>query len=840
MWLPPLPVGLIRNLFSRSRCRSRMHIRQDLRYAVRGLRRARGFTATVMITLGLGIGVNAAMFGAIDRLMFRPFPMLRDPGAVNRVYLQFGRDRRFTSSLYQYARYLDLARWTSSFSQHAAVSEWRLAVGPSDAGREQQTAGVSASFFAFFDLHPALGRFFDAAEDSVPRGADVAVVGYDYWQTTLGSRNVVGEKLQVGPLPLTIIGVAPKGFVGVSEGEPPVVFVPITTFAYMLNQGDASSFARSYHWDWMSMIVRRKPGVDIAAASADLTNAYLRSWDAQRLIDSWLPPSATRGPRAITGAVRIAGGPDAGLESSTLLWVGGVAVIVLLIACANVANLMVARVLRRRREIAVRLALGMGYRRLVTQFLIESSLLSIIGCLTGVVVAIWVGAALQRLVVHEGDLLDWQTLLIAAAFAAVASVLTSIGPAMLAVRGDLSSILRAGMREASYRRSRTRSSLLIAQGALSVVLLVGAGLFVRSLDNVRSQRLGWEPSSVLIVTPNYRGLVMDTAAATAFRARLLATAQSIPGVQFAARVNGLPFGTSTFSLFVNGIDSVQRLGRFNYQATTPDYFNVVQTHIVRGRGFTAGERGALGRVAVISESMARRLWPTQDALDRCFRLEADTMPCMTVIGIAEDAVQYSISDNERLLYYMPDEVPPSIRPGNRLLLRMASDAPAQEERVRRALQGVMPSPAYVTVSSLEGLVDSQRRSWRLGAQAFSAFGLLALLVAAVGLYAVIAYDVEQRTHELGVRLALGAQVWNIVRLVVEQAIAFATAGVALGIVAALVLGRWIQPLLFQESSRDPAILTGVAVTLSLVALVASAAPALRASRADPSVALRSD
>jgi predicted permease len=817
-----------------------MHIPQDLRYAARGLRRSPTFTATVMITLGLGIGVNAAMFGAIDRLMFRPFPMLRDPGAVHRVYLQFGRDKRITSSLYQYARYLDLERWTHSFSQYAAVSEWRLAVGPSDAGRERQTAGVSASFFTLFDARPALGRFFDASEDVVPRGADVVVLGHDYWQSAMGGRNVLGERLQVGPLLLTIIGVAPKGFVGVTEGEPPAVYLPITTFAYGLNQGDAKSFARSYHWDWMSMLVRRKAGVSVAEASADLTQAYVRSWNAQRLLDAWLPPAALRAPRAIAGAVRPAGGPDAGLESRTMLWVGGVAVIVLLVACANVANLLVARVLRRRREIAVRLALGIGHRRLAAYFLVESTLLAALGCLTGILVAVGGAAALQRLVVHDGALLDWQTLLLATAFAGAAGILTSIGPALLAVCGDLSSVLRAGMRESGYQRSRTRSTLLVAQGALSVVLLVGAGLFVRSLDNVRAQRLGWDPDPVLIVTPNYRGLVMDSAAMSAFGSRLLATAQSLPGVEYAARVNGLPFATSTFPLFVRGIDSVQRLGRFNYQWTTPDYFNVVQTRIVRGRGFTASERGSLGRVAVISESMGRRLWPGTDPLGQCFRLEADTMPCTTVIGIAEDAVQYSISDNERLVYYMPDEAPPSTRPGNRLLLRMSGNAAAQTERVRRALQSVMPAPAYVTVSTLEDLVDRQRRSWRLGAAAFSVFGALALLVAAVGLYAVIAYDVEQRRHELGVRIALGAQTWNIVRLVVEHAMAFAATGVTLGLVTALLVARWIQPLLFEESPRDPVVFGVVAVSLGVVALVASAAPALRASRADPSVALRSD
>jgi predicted permease len=374
-----------------------------------------------------------------------------------------------------------------------------------------------------------------------------------------------------------------------------------------------------------------------------------------------------------------------------------------------------------------------------------------------------------------------------------------------------------------------------------VALLVGAGLFVRSLDNVRGLRLGWDPGPVLIVTPNFRGLEMDTAAAAAFRRRLLETAQSIPGVEYAARVNGLPFATSTMTLHVAGIDSVARLGRFNYQASTPDYFKVVGTRIVRGRAFTASDRGEASRVAVVSESMAGLLWPGRDAIGQCLRLWSDTMPCTRVIGIAEDAVQYSISDNERLMYYMPDEQPPPVRPGRRLFLRMANaDAASQIERVRGALQRVMPAPAYVTVTALEDLVDAQRRSWKLGATMFAAFGALALIVAAVGLYGVIAYDVAQRTHELGVRIALGARSHDVVRLVVRDGLLFASAGVASGFFAALVASRWVQPLLFGESGTDPVVFATVGVAMGLVAIVASAAPAIRATRADPITALRSE
>jgi putative ABC transport system permease protein len=821
-------------------------IQQDIRYAFRGLRRSPGFTATVILTLGLGIGANAAMFGVIDRLMFRPFPYLRDPATVNRVYLQTtSRGRVNARSTFAYLRYLDLRRSTSSFSEYAAFSEWKLAVGDGDATRERTVAGVSASFFGFFDARPALGRFFDVAEDAVPRGASVAVLAYGFWQTEFGGRNVLGQSLQVGPLVTTIIGVAPKGFVGVVEGEPPAVILPITTYAYGLNQGDAQTFATRYNWDLLSVMVRRKPGITARSATSDLTNAFVQSRLAQRLTNSDVPPTNVERPRAIAGALKTAAGPDAGLESKTLLWVTGVAVIVLLIACANVANLMLARVLRRRREIAVRLALGVSRRRLAGQLLTESLILALLGCGAGIAIAQWVSAALRSTLVRDGSssglAMEWRTLAVACGLALVAGVITSLAPALLAVRGDLAATLRAGAREGTHQRSRARSALLIMQAALSVVLLVGSGLFVRSLANVRSMRLGWDPEPVLIVMPNYRGLQMDSAARTALRRRLLETAQSIPGVEFAARINGLPFGTSTSPLFVRGIDSVGRLGRFNYQATTSDFFNVMGTRIIRGRAFTATDRDAAARVAVVSESMARVLWPGRDAIGECMRVNADTMPCTTVIGVAEDAVQQSITDTERLLYYMPDEQPAPMRPGNRLLLRLSNrNASASIERVRAAMQRAMPAPAYVTVSPLEGVVDTQRRSWTLGATMFVAFGALALLVAAIGLYGVIAYNVAQRLHELGVRIALGAQSRDIVRLVVTQGISFAAAGVTIGLGVALIAARWVQPLLFDESARDPLVFTGVGVLVGVVALLASAAPASRATRADPNTALRSD
>jgi len=296
-------------------------------------------------------------------------------------------------------------------------------------------------------------------------------------------------------------------------------------------------------------------------------------------------------------------------------------------------------------------------------------------------------------------------------------------------------------------------------------------------------------------------------------------------------------------LYVDGIDSVQKLGRFDLQVATPDYFRVMNTRIIQGRGFNAADRAGTPRVAVVSEAMARTLWPGKNAIGQCIRISADTMPCTTVIGVAVDAAYENLTDDRRFVQYVPLE---QFGPhwGNKLLLRVGArpgtgGEPSIDD-VRRALQRAMPAPGYVTVQPFEDLVDAQRRSWALGATMFVAFGGLALLVAAVGLYGVIAYGVAQRMHELAVRVALGAQRNDVVRLVVGQGIAFAVAGVSIGLLLAFLAARWIQPLLFQQSATDPLTYSAVAGIVLLVALMASAIPAARATRADPNAALRAD
>jgi predicted permease len=820
---------------------------QDLRYAVRGLRRSPGFTTTVVLTLSLGIGANAAMFGVIDRLMFRPFAYLRDPGRVHRVYLQLGvRKRQTTDVVFPYARFLDLKQWTSSFSQHAAFTRATHGVGTGEAVRERVILGVSASFFEFFAVRPALGRFFVTREDSLPAGTDVAVLTHAFWQAEFGGREVIGESLQVGNVPYTIIGVGPEGFTGVSEGTPPALFVPIT--AYGANQGGGNRrdyFAR-YNWDWTEMMVRRKPGVSREAATTDLSQAFVRSRVAARTLNPSIPQVERFSPRAIAGALKTAAGPEPGLEARTLLWVTGVTAIVLLIACANVANLFLARALRRRREVALRLALGVSRKRLLAQSLTESLLLSLLGCTVGLVIAQWGGIALGRLFVSDGSGLgmDSRTLGVALAAALLAGVATGLAPVLLARGDDLAATLKAGGRAGAYQPSRLRSGLLVFQGALSVILLVGAGLFVRSLSNVGEMHLGYDAGPVLMLEWERRGTPMDSSDRATLRRRLLQTARAIPGVEHVSEATSVPFsrGTSISVLKVPGIDSVSRLGRFTFQAAGADYFTAIGTSILRGRPFTDRDGAESPRVAVVSEAMAGTLWPGQEPLGKCIHIDVhgarpDTMPCTTVVGVAENTVHDPAADLP-LRYYLPADQ--ANLGGSLLLLRMRPGGGASIEGVRRTFQAIMPGQSYVTVQPARHLIQDKQRSWRLGATLFVGFGALALLVAAVGLYGVINYNVGQRKHELGIRVALGAQAADVIRLVVGQGIRFAMLGLVLGLGLALFGARWIQPLLFQQSARDPAIYGVVAVVLLLVAAGASAMPALRATHADPNTALRAD
>jgi predicted permease len=822
-------------------------LRQDIKYALRSLRTKPGFAIAVVTTLALGIGANAAMFGIVDRLLFRPPPLLEDPESAHRVYMFLTvRGKEVPRGGNQFARYKDIQRWTTSFSAVAGYAQRSLAVGVGDASREMSIGVVSANFFDFFDARPVIGRYFTAAEDSTPSGTPVAVLSHSMWQVQYGGRrDVLGQKIQIGSIVYTVIGVSPRGFVGLWADQPPVAFIPIT------NYGAASSKSltlkadwwKTYGWGWMSTLVRRKPGVSIARANADLTQAFLKSYAAQTVEQSRTTPASISRPRATAASILAERGPNASSTAKVATWVAGVSLIVLLIACANVANLLLGRALRRRREIALRLALGVSRGRLLSQLFTESVLLAVLGGAAGLLIAHWGGAALRAGLLEKSEapagFRDPRTVLFAIASALVVGLLTGLAPALQAGRANLTADLKSGTREGTYHRSRARITLLLLQGALSVVLLVGAGLFVRSLHNVESVRLGYDVDPVLVVNLNMRGLKLDSAQAVDLRARLLRTAKATPGVENAALQVTMPFWSQwSTSLFVEGIDTVSRLGQFDLNAVSPEYFATVGTRIVRGRGVTAQDIATAPRVMIVSQAMGKVLWPGKDPLGQCIRVNADTMPCTRVVGIAENIKEQRFSGDSGYFYYMPAAQYAPMQGG--LFVRARGDAKRIKESVRRSLQREMPGTSYITITPVSEIVSSQVRSWQMGATMFLAFGVLALVLAAVGLYSVIAYNVAQRMHELGVRVALGAQSWDVTRLVVVDGLRLAGVGVVVGGAGALWASKWVKPLLFNVSPRDPLVFGIVATTLIAVAVAASWIPARRASRVDPNVALRAE
>jgi putative ABC transport system permease protein len=838
---------------SASRRETRMELReffgnvaQDFRYAARGMRKNPGFTAAVVLTLALGTGANATMFGVVDRLLLQPPAHLRSPDEVHRVYLTAKGDNFGVSigTNQSYRRYQDLIAHARSASQIAAHYETELVFGTGEAAHEERTGLVSASFWPLFGVKPALGRFFTAAEDQLPQGTPVAVLGYGYWQSHFGgAREVIGKPIRIGRSDYTIIGVTPPGFSGVSLRSI-AAFIPITAGgADVFAEMGVDQWRESYRVGWLQTLARRKPNVSIEAASADFTNAYRLSLETQRPLE---PPGRVPGPDSLRARAELASiiqdrGPRRSQEATVAVWLVGVSALVLLMACANVANLLVARSIRRRREIAVRLAVGVSRGRLLTQLLSESTVLAIGGGAVGVLVAQWGGGLLRGFLLPDVEwtaaALDPRVVVVTVVIALVAGLITGLAPMRQLARADVVSDLRAGGRGVSLRGSRMRRGLLVLQAAISVVLLVGAGLFVRSFRNVRSLDLGFQPEHVIVAELSARGTPIDSARRIHLMERLRERALTVPGVQHAAHTLTIPFSLEWNQyVFVPGVDSAALRDLFYVNPVGPGYFETMGTPLIRGRQITDADRAGGQPVAVLSQAAVRRIWPSQDPLGKCVKLQADG-PCYAVVGVSGD-IRASFDEGPgRHVYVATAQVP---APDSRLFIRTRGEAATQTEAVRRALQDVVPGFAYVSTRTLDGIVAPQMRSWRLGATMFTIFGLLALVVAAIGLYSVVAYDVSQRTRELGVRVALGASAGTVLRLVVGEGVRVVIVGLALGAAAALSLAGRVSPLLYEVSAKDPVTYAGVVGVLLVVAVVASLAPALRAARVDPNIALRAD
>ncbi len=822
-------------------------LRDDLRYALRQLRRAPGFSAALALTFALGIGANATMFEILDRLLFRPPAFMPDADRVGRIYLWSPRPdgtERIDNNI-SYLRYTELRDHTRVFAQTGGVyQDDQRVVGLGDGAETVAVGLVSASFWPMFDVQPVVGRFFTADEDRPPRGTNVVVLGYGYWQSRFGGdRAVIGRPLRVEGSMYTIIGVAPKGFHGI-WATTTAAYVPITAGAFDMLGSDR--YYLEHNMSWLEMIARLRPGVMPDVANAELTRAYRQSRQDAAAARPGAAP-ITRQSLALTrgefAPLPMDRGPKRSESAKVATWLAGVAAIVMLIACANVANLLIARGIRRRREIAVRVALGVGRGRLVAQLLTESIVIAVLGGVLGLALAHWGGGAIRRVLLPNVDwsfvpLFDSRVLLFTTAVVLFTGLLTGLAPAVHALRADVNASLKAGEREGGGQRTRVRSGLLVAQAALSVVLLIGAAVFVRSLHNVQKLDLGWDPDRLLHVRLEFRGTEIKDEQARVVVQRAVERARAIPGVASASTLVSVPFWiTWSEDVFVPGMDSSDRQRTYVMNPVGDDYFRTMGTRLLRGRAVSSSDLPDGPKVAVISEAMGKLLWKGKDPIGQCFHLGADTAPCREVVGIAEDIKFGDLGDDESMQMYVP--ATQSSATGG-IIVRAAGDPRAIAEPLRREVQQLLPGLGYASVKPLTSVLDPVVRQWRLGATMFTIFGALALLLAAVGLYGVIAYDVAQRMREMGVRVALGAQAADIRRLVLWQGIRVAMVGVTLGVIVAFVTVRYLEKLLFDTPARDPLAFGTAVGTILLVAVVATLIPARRATRVDPVVALRAE
>jgi predicted permease len=809
---------------------------QDLRFATRSLARSPGLTIAAVLTLGLGIGANSAMFGVADRLFFRPPAHVVDPDRVVRVNVTktLPPIGTFTNSLADFPRYSELKDHARTLSAVAGYAGTSYSMGRGQDARRVLGEEVSASFFTLLGVRPERGRFFTDDEDR-KGGARVVVLSHEFWHTQYADDpGVLGKTLQLGANQYTVIGVAPKGFSGV-DLEQRDVWVPLSV------AGPESHWPMVLECDgcyWMKTIARLAPDATPTQAASEATAVY-RSHVGRDV--SKADSSAT----VSMGSVHQALGPNVDGAAKLSIWLVAVCGAVLLIACANVANLLLARALQRRREIAVRVALGAGRGRLIRQLYAESALLAVLGLGAALLVTLWAGPLLRAALLPgaaPGNPLALRVFLFSAAVALGTALLAGLAPALHAGVPDLSAALKSGVREGGVARSATRTGLLVGQVALTFMLLTGAGLFITSLHRVLGLRLGFDPDHLIVTSVNLDALGYKRAEINATYERLRERVERVPGVVGASLSIGTPFQSSwAMSVTVPGRDSIPQVktGGPYVSAVTPDYFRTIGSAMRRGRAFTDGDVAGASPVVIVNESMARLIWPGDDPVGKTMKLGSDPAP-FTVVGVVEDARRESVIDELVIQLFVPLAQSDSLLSDgvSSLIIRTAGPAASLAGTVRREIQASSPDLPYPNIDPMPEMFADQLRPWRLGSSLFTLFGALGVLLAAIGLYGVLGYGVSQRTQEFGIRIALGAGRRSVLALVLRQGVQLTLAAVALGVVGALAAGRAIASLLYGVSPHNPLVLLVVATTLTCVALLASYLPARRATRVDPMVALR--
>ena len=813
-------------------------LRQDVSYAVRGLSRSPGPTTAIILTLGLGIGANAAIFSALDRVYFQAPPGVVDPGAIRRLYAHRVGNQSAAGSVGQVTPFLatrDLLDLEEATRGKARVAGYTHDPGTRlEPGHQQvRTTFVSSGYFDFVGVRPALGRFFAPDEDEVPGPPlPVVVISDAFWrQHYAAAPDVIGRTLRIDQTTYTIVGVAPPEFEGL-ELEVTDLWAPLAN----VQGGDIT---------WLRVVARVDRGTDPGALDQLLTRQYRATHagdpavgDRSTIITA--PILAARGPALAGVSVhRIPGMSERSL--GLLVRLAGVGLVVALIAIANVASLLLMRAIRRQREIAVRLALGISRARLVSQLVTESVLLGAVAGAAALAAASWTGNALRLQLAGfrwPASVIDHRVVLFAMGIALVGGVLAGLAPAVFALRTDVGTAIKSS--SAGTRAGvAIRSGLLVTQSALCMALLASAGVFLQSLRRAGDVDRGFDPDRTIVVSlPAYYPSSEQDVALAAERLR------SVPGVASVGRSRTWLADIGMVSkVGPSRSDTIGASARGpSIEFVEPEYLRAAGFRVVAGRPLEASDKSV--PVAMVNQALASALFAGRDAVGSCIHVREPASPCRTIVGVVGD-IRWDVTEPSIYRVYVPLEqawtIPnPALIP-NYLVVRMrATASSADVARLRSLTAPLISGGSELGVRRISDMLEPELRPWRLAATLFLILGLLGLAAAATGIYGLVAFDVTQRSRELGVRIALGATSASIVRLVLGSGLRVVLMGAAAGAAAALVAGRVMASLLFATSPYDPAVLIVTTLTLTAAATVASLVPAWRAIRVDPARVLSSE
>jgi len=821
-------------------------VRQDVRFILRGLGRSPAFTAGVVATLALGLGINSAVFRIADRVLLRAPVGVSDPSELRRITASTpvtgAAPVEMPTFSYPVARLVAESRAFSRASTYASTRGLR-----SVDGREISGIYVDSSFFALLGVKPATGRFFDTRETEPGAELSVAVVSYDFWQRDLGGVPLTsGLTTKISDRQYQVVGVTPRGFVGL-ELDPVDVWLPfgVAQLGRAVINGVTIPWYRTNNFRAMRVVGRVPRGVSDSRVAAQ-AGSPLAALDAE---------GGTQ-PRGVIlrsiSASRDATGSDS--TSRLLGRLAGVAAVVLLISCANAANLLLARAIRRRREIAVRLALGGARSRIVRLLVVESVLLALTGGLAAALAGYWTGEGLRRLLFPDGRwssaAFDDRTLVFTLIVALAAGLAAGLAPALQLTNPDLVTALKDNRHQPGRRSHHTRALLVVLQTAFSMALLIGSGLLVRSMQKINAVNIGFEPEGLVTteISNLSRYAVLNSGPTTN-----RVTASEIynrlghhPDVRGVALASLAPFGSQqSMGISVPGQPEpvIAPMNGPFYLSVSNSYFSVMGTRLLRGRLFTSVDvRGSLP-VAVVSETMARLYWPGREPFGTCILLAGFT--CAQVVGVIEDIRDTRGGSAPPPRYYLPL----TQRTDRSLFDAPGSDSaqaviirttPARTAAMVATIKQLVPTGQRATIDVISDRVDRALRPWRLAAMLFSVLGVVALLLACVGVYSVMSYIASERIHELGVRIVLGATASDIVRLVLAGGTRLVLTGAALGVVGAALGARLLASLLFGVSPLDPTVYVTAVVLMATIGIVATLVPAMRAMRTDPTVALRAE